>query len=368
MSRRSRSDDLGFGSDSFLDVVTNMVGILIILIVVAGVKVSQDPLDLTQIKERLAAEAALNESSVARVEPVAPAPAPIPLEPPKPVIIEPSQELKRFARAVETELSQLDANRDETAKAVKRSAEQEQELEERRRKVAALLSSEKAELNDAREQFGRVRGTLDETRSMLADLKESIDQASKEKAPVKQIRHQLNPVSMLIDGKEIHFRLSGNKVAHVPIEELVERVRPQIEQKRNQLIKNKMFKGTAGPVGGFVMQFIVQAQSATVVEDLRSGSNGRMKIGLGEWQIVPERDLEAETAEQALRADSKFLRVIRATEPDTTLTLWVYPDSFELYRKLTEFAHDEGFTVAARPLPPGMPISGSPRGSKSAGQ
>lgn len=44
MSRRSKSSDLDFGSDSFLDIIANIVGILIILIVVAGVKVSRQPI------------------------------------------------------------------------------------------------------------------------------------------------------------------------------------------------------------------------------------------------------------------------------------------------------------------------------------
>ncbi|MEY3459635.1 MAG: Ribonuclease, partial [Planctomycetota bacterium] len=43
MSRRTQRSDLEFGSDSFLDVVCNIVGILIILIVVVGVRVQRQP-------------------------------------------------------------------------------------------------------------------------------------------------------------------------------------------------------------------------------------------------------------------------------------------------------------------------------------
>ena len=38
MSRRRSSGDQEFGSDSFLDIIANIVGILIILIVVAGLR------------------------------------------------------------------------------------------------------------------------------------------------------------------------------------------------------------------------------------------------------------------------------------------------------------------------------------------
>ena len=55
-------------------------------------------------------------------------------------------------------------------------------------------------------------------------------------------------------------------------------------------------------------------------------------------------------------------------EPNTTLTFWVYPDSFGLYRELTQFAHAEGFTVAARPLQETDLITASPFGTKSSGQ
>ena len=44
MGRRTQSAELGFGSDSFLDVICNIVGILIILIVIVAVKVERQPL------------------------------------------------------------------------------------------------------------------------------------------------------------------------------------------------------------------------------------------------------------------------------------------------------------------------------------
>ncbi|MEI6540914.1 MAG: hypothetical protein WCO86_15525, partial [Planctomycetota bacterium] len=44
MGRRSQRPELEFGSDSFLDVICNIVGILIILIVVVAVKVERQPI------------------------------------------------------------------------------------------------------------------------------------------------------------------------------------------------------------------------------------------------------------------------------------------------------------------------------------
>ncbi|MFQ5732786.1 MAG: hypothetical protein ACE5KM_12640, partial [Planctomycetaceae bacterium] len=50
MSRR-RSGELEFGSDSFLDIIANIVGILIILIVVAGLRVARAPVSVRDASE-----------------------------------------------------------------------------------------------------------------------------------------------------------------------------------------------------------------------------------------------------------------------------------------------------------------------------
>jgi len=44
MSRRTDRNSVGFESDSFLDIIANIVGILIILIVMAGVRVGNAPI------------------------------------------------------------------------------------------------------------------------------------------------------------------------------------------------------------------------------------------------------------------------------------------------------------------------------------
>src|SRR5258708_2246433 len=51
MSGRRPRGELQFGSDSFLDVVANIVGILIILIVIAGLRVSKMPVVLTPVEK-----------------------------------------------------------------------------------------------------------------------------------------------------------------------------------------------------------------------------------------------------------------------------------------------------------------------------
>ena len=51
-----------------------------------------------------------------------------------------------------------------------------------------------------------------------------------------------------------------------------------------------------------------------------------------------------------------------------TVTLWVYPDSFTLYRQLRDYLVERNVVVAGRPLPDGLPIASSRRGTSSRGQ
>jgi hypothetical protein len=87
------------------------------------------------------------------------------------------------------------------------------------------------------------------------------------------------------------------------------------------------------------------------------------------WEIVPEHEGRGETYERTRQPISQYALTINRLSPSrATITMWIYPDGFALYRKLRDDLHARGYTVAARPLPEGMAIRGSPAGSISAGQ
>ena len=76
MSRRRNYDPPAFGSDSFLDIVANIVGILIILMVVVGVRASRAPVSLPTAA--IVVDPAPRRSSIPVLEPISePEPAPL---------------------------------------------------------------------------------------------------------------------------------------------------------------------------------------------------------------------------------------------------------------------------------------------------
>ena len=59
------------------------------------------------------------------------------------------------------------------------------------------------------------------------------------------------------------------------------------------------------------------------------------RYDLRAWEIVPEFENRGETYEATKNPISEFSRSINRISPArSTITLWVYPDSFTLYRRL----------------------------------
>ena len=97
--------------------------------------------------------------------------------------------------------------------------------------------------------------------------------------------------------------------------------------------------------------------------------NASYRGNVSSWEFEPVMLERGETLETALNPRSEFRQIVDAIDPhQTVVTFWVYPDSFALYRQLRDYLYDREVVVAGRPLPEGVPVSGSKRGSVSRGQ
>ena len=201
---------------------------------------------------------------------------------------------------------------------------------------------------------------MDEVNEVLARL---IDTAP----PKNTLKHRVSPVGRVVYGDEVHFRISRGMISHVPIEELTDILKDKIRQNGSWLIKYNRHAGKVGPVEGYRLDYVVARQAMSPVDELRSG-RGMVKIGLSEFVIRPTRELAEERISKSLTESGLVYRRLVALPPGSPVTLWVYPDSFAEYRQVADFAQRNGFLVAGRPLPKGVPISGSPNGSKSVAQ
>ena len=251
----------------------------------------------------------------------------------------------RQAENLKSEFTTLESDSKASETQIQTTAHDEKEIERRIAKVKRAIEEELVGFKQERELLAATESRLEHDKSGLMQLEVDVQKVESQKTPPQKLEHRLTPLSRMIQGKELHYQLLNNRVAYLPIQELMERMRLGITEKRSRLFRDGAQRGDVGPVAGFRMDYLVRVKRLSTIDELREGSS--MTIELSKWQLNPEPDLDSEGIEEALNPGSDFLRYLRGADAETTITLWVYPDSFEIYRKLQEFAHRENFTVAA---------------------
>jgi len=343
MSRASQDHSEAINSDSFLDIVANIVGILIILVLVAGMRIRQATTQAAQVEQVVEPAPPRDDGALVGA-------------------------LTR-KRAAELNVFQL-ANQQRRVQA---------ELAARQREQVHLATA----LERGRQQLGKRRGTLDvaaqeqfDLRRQVSSLQQALDrlgqirQAIDSEAPeAVKIESLPTPLSKTVLGTEMHFRLEAGRVVYVPLDRIVDKVKAELQQKAHHLRAQKSYTDTAGPVDGFYIRYTFERVDMKV----NAANGGQVTFGsmatVTGFHAIPAREGLGETLDEALRPDSDFRRRIATGNPThTTITLWVYPDAFDDFRRLKRELYTQGYPVAGRPMPQGIHIGGSPNGTKSAAQ
>ncbi len=326
----------GFGSDSFLDVVTNVVGILIILVVVVGLRVKN---------AHLAAPAEPSDAGRA-------------LEGAQVTALALERDVMALAERIRA-LRLFGARRfRERAVLATQAAAFEHADRERRRELDTHARGD-AELRDqlaaAQESLQRLERELDERK---------VDAARR----TIEIETFPTPLSRTVDGKEAHFQLRAGRVVYIPLDVLLEQFKNDARSHLWKLRDVPEVTATVGPVDDFRLRYTLERIDIALDSQLASGRAGSY-ARLVKWTLIPSRGQLGEALSEALAPDSDFRRALATLKArETTVTLWTYEDSFAEFRALRKELFGLDFAIAGRPLPEGMPIGGSPDGSKSAAQ
>ncbi len=378
---RQQPPGLEFGSDSFLDVVCNIVGILIILIVVVSVKVQRQPnFDQELVAAQLQrddAERKQQEQIVLRISDKKAA------EDSQQTLRSEIDQLKIQRQLLQSDLEQLEKSISELEKELNGLRATDQKAKKKLETIVANETSLTA-------QIAELRKTLDAKNNELKALTAAITTADAEKSqsenrlqmavletqkltevlgkieqksnPTDKLQHRLMPVTRTVEKGEIHFRVSNGRISEIPIEGLLKRLEKQVRAAGFRDVA-----GVVGPVGGYRMSYELQRVGSNGIQALQTGEYS-VSLQLNRWEIIPDPSLVEETFDEAVRPGSHYRHVIQEVDPDTVVTLWIYPDSFEGFHAIREVAHGLNLRVAARPLPFGQAIIGSQTGSKSNAQ
>ena len=336
--RRNRSQPPG--QDSFLDVVANLVGILIILVVIVGAhagatlqraaRTAADPETIESLQQQLSSTSA----TAARLE----------------------RDNLLLESAIQTEHTLAEARQIERDQLLVQLVQYERETAER----ASQLSDHEAR------QIQR-RQIVEELQTKLQDIQLQTETLENATARIETIDHYPTPIARTVFSDEVHFRLSGGKIVYVPLNELVDLMRSEWRVKARKLESATSTIETVGPVQQFRLQY--QLVSAEVKTPTSFGSLVRQTTQFKRFELVPVRENLGVPVEQAVATDSTFQQRIDRLDPhSTTISVWVYPDSYSQFNRLKKWLYDRGFETAVWPLPFGKRISGGPNGMRSTAQ
>ncbi len=331
MARKATNKEPEFGSDSFLDVTANLVGVLIILIVLVGLRVSRTPPREEQLNAEAQRRLAALRDEVRQLEVTR---------------LERQQRLERAVQsyaAKSAALGQLEAASATVATEAAR--------------LANLIEQDRHELqSQAKELAG--------ARARLVSLSRDVDERTCAAAKTRNELHH-TPVSRPVELDEIQLELKAGRVAWVDVSVLMDRARAVSKEMEPELRSSGRASREVGPVGPYRLKFTLAREDMPFTQSLFYGA-GSFRARLVEWEIVPLQQTRGEPVDAAVRDDSQFELVLRRHSPNKfAATIWTYPDSFTAFRQLRDHLADRGYAVAARPLPAGIPIRGSVYGTRS---
>ncbi|MDR3183295.1 MAG: hypothetical protein LBT89_10340 [Planctomycetaceae bacterium] len=329
--KRPVRDEAELAQDSFLDVVSNIVGILIILVMVAGIRAQNSP-----------------EATVADAD-----------------SIERVQMKQQTVYRLKQDIEESRVRQAVVSRQIQHQAEQYAVLFDQMTTVRAAIDTAAEEQSQGVKETVEYQRQLAETQAKLEELngrKAYLAQQTRPKAAV--LENIPTPMAKTVEEKEVHFRLLGKKVVYVPWIELMDKMRADINSNQEKYFKVQTSTGKTAPADNFELEYMLGVFNVPA----REGFGKVLSLQYAEMRPLSE-DI-GEPVEAALSSSSSvFCQKLSLFHSGIyTATVWVYPDSFEEYQKLKQFLYERGYRVAARPLAFDEVISGSPRGTKSAAQ
>ena len=330
------------GNDSFLDVIANLVGILIILVVIVGASANQawsSRHEREDSNEKLELASAQQSLETMRQE-----------------ALNYENDHNELLRKIEQErvlaLSQERVRQHMLGQLlnvqnIRRG--QQQDLNERQKQQAELLS-----------QVLAAEKRVQDAQSAVAMLAREANQDRKQ-----VIDHYPSPIARTVFNQEHHFQLKNNRLARVPLDELVELLKAEVRLKAQQLAESGSATiETVGPIDGFRLQYLLTA--STVSQDRLVPQRA---VEFEQFILVPSSGDLGEPFDQALQPGSEFRQQLEKISPTrSTISVWVYPENYGQFRQLKKWLQQRDYVSAAWPLSAGAPISGGPQGFRASAQ
>ncbi|MBL8890776.1 MAG: hypothetical protein JNL67_12425 [Planctomycetaceae bacterium] len=346
-NRKSRSE-IPMEQDSFLDIVANLVGILIILVVIFGAQIGES-LTVKRSPETVATLEGLESQRQQLTEQ-------------NHVLQQREAENRDWQTVIDQQETLIQQRRLERHIALQQLAAIQHEVE---LKIESLSEQQQAEVK-LREQLTNQAAEIQDLRQEIESVRQASLAVEEEPAP-EVIEHYPTPIAQTVFGREVHFHLRDNKVLFVPFDELVQKLRATWETHAENLPVGQSTTETLGPIGDFRLQYELGSEEKTL--PTINGTVVTRVVSLNRFWLLPIQSGLGEPVEEALKADSQFAGTIKKyAVQDTTVSIWVYPESYASFLELRKQLTRQGYRVAVWPLTSDQKISGSPEGLRATSQ
>ena len=337
MPRAASAESEPVNADSFLNIVASVVSIMIIMVLMVGLKIKNTPVEAPTLAIAGADAGPGDEAAAAEAT---------------------QRDARQTAGQLERLQKEVAAAREQRDALVLAVAGAEASLEAVRRPGVKPIAQDPALLQE------------------LSEAKFTLEQLDRRRAAVQmapgevvQVNNFPTPLSQEVHGEEIHFQLRGGRLAFIPMDEFMDRLQSDVKhQAKDNLEKRSRYTETIGPIEGFCLRYTIVRRDLTPEEARRHGGPGFYTV-LKHGFVIPVSETLGEPVEAALRADSRFRRIL-AEHADfrPVVTIWTYPEGFAAFRRIKDELHRLGFATAGRPLQPDMPIGLSSEGSRSSAE
>lgn len=366
--RPTKNGEIAFSFDSFLDVVANVIGILLRLILITWVGARSYHAAMERIAPDRDSNASESASSVVLLKP-APRSEDDPLHG---EIRKAERELEEARRSLAARLDQLDLLRSKEKSTESQFAELARlhaELTARKDQLSKEAASKE---NDSKKAANRTALDVETLRTHIRKLADEIKLLEKQPNPVRtrELKY-FAPTSKAVVADEVIFELKHGRAAFVDIGAFLREVERGFSDKLVTLRSQWSVVDRTAPVGAFRLRYVVErpkSPAEALGERERPSNDVNYEIGLAEWTVEPIMERRGESLEAAMKPTSDFRQLVDGLDTGTVVTFCVYADSFAEFRVLRDYLHEKGFEVAARPLPDDMPIRASRNGTASRGQ
>jgi hypothetical protein len=350
--RPPKNEAIHFSFDSFLDLVTNVVGIIIRLILVTWVGARAYHTSMQWVDGQ--SDAPLPKLAAPKV---VDDPVHVRIENSRRDLDEAKERLLAHLKDVET----AEADKEKAKFVLTGLITRRDELDAERRALEARGSGHGVTLQQTSLSAAEVR---ERSKKLLEEIKKI------EAGPtnMKQLKYHAPLSRAVAPGEELMFECKAGRVTLIDLPMFMQEMKGSLEEIAGELKTTYRVERRTSTIGAFRLRYAVERER-TQLDAPDSPTTRSFRYGLSDWVVEPVTPERGETVEQALMPKSVFRQMVDNLDPRlTVVTFWVYPDSFETFRKLRDHLYDRGHDVAGRPLPAGAPIAASKYGTASRGQ